>query len=109
MHQPVVTNVATLRGYRQDLAMLESLSGLSPAFRSQVCGQILGGDSIPMLTATFSRIIRVSTRTDVPLHHLLISLSCTLDVVEVVVVIADAILEEVAANLVRDAIFLVDD
>jgi len=65
MHQPVVTNVATLRGYRQDLAMLESLSGLSPAFRSQVCSQILGGDSIPMLTVTYSRVIRVSTGTDV--------------------------------------------
>jgi len=30
-----------------------------------VRGQILEGDSIPTLTATFSRVIRVSTRSDV--------------------------------------------
>jgi len=41
------------------------LSGLSPTLRSQVRGQILGGDSIPMLTATFSRVMRVSIRADV--------------------------------------------
>jgi len=41
-----------------------------------------------------------------PLPHLLISLPCTLDVVEVVV--ADTTLEDVA-HLVRDAIFLVDN
>ena len=32
--------------------------------RSQVRGQILGGDSIPTLTATFSRVMRVSTGAD---------------------------------------------
>jgi len=30
-----------------------------------VRGQILGGDSIPTLTVTFSRIIRISTGADV--------------------------------------------
>jgi len=41
-----------------------------------------------------------------PLHHLLISLSCTLDVREVVVV---AVTMEDMAYLVRDAVFLVAD
>ena len=43
MHQPSVTNAATLRGYRQNLAVLKSLSDLSPSLRFQVCGQKLGG------------------------------------------------------------------
>jgi len=65
MHQPIITVVATLRGYRQDLAVSKFISGLSPTLRSQVRGQILGGDSIPTLTATFSRVMRVSTGSDV--------------------------------------------
>ena len=65
MHQPVVTDIATLRGYRQDLAMSKFLSGLSQSFRSQVRGQILERDNIPILTATFSKFMRVSTGVDV--------------------------------------------
>ena len=42
-----------------------------------------------------------------PLHHLLISLPCTLDVVEVVIVAVA--LEEDVAHLALDAIFLVAD
>ena len=42
MHQPAVTDAATLRGYRQDLAVSKLLSSLSPTLRSQVRGQILG-------------------------------------------------------------------
>jgi len=65
MHQPFVTNAATLRGYPQDLAVSKFLSGLSLTLQSKVWGQILGGDSIPTLTATFSRVMRVSTGADV--------------------------------------------
>jgi len=57
MHQPSVTDAATLRGYRQNLAVSKFLSGLSPTLRSQMQGQILGGDSIPTLTSTFSRVM----------------------------------------------------
>ena len=46
MHQPVVTDAVTLRGYYQDLAMSKFLSGLSSTLKSQVWGQILR-DSIP--------------------------------------------------------------
>jgi len=60
MHQSVVTNAATLRGYCLDLAVSKFLSSLSPTLRSQVQGQILRGDSIPTLTATFSKVMRVS-------------------------------------------------
>jgi len=63
MHQPAVTDAATLRGYRQDLAVSKFLSDLSPTLRSQVWGQILG-DKIPTLTAT-SRVMRVSTGSEV--------------------------------------------
>jgi len=42
MHQPAVTNEATLRGYRQDLAVSKFLSSLSPTLQSQVRGQKLG-------------------------------------------------------------------
>jgi len=65
MHQPVVTDAATLRRYRQDLAISKFLFGLSPTLRSQTRGQILGGDSIPALTVTFSRVMRVSTKSEV--------------------------------------------
>ena len=61
MHQLVVTDAATLRGYYQDLRESKFLSGLSSTLRSQVRGQILGG-GIPMLTATFSRVMSVYTR-----------------------------------------------
>ena len=57
MHQPSVTNAATLRGYRQDLTVSKFLFGLSPTFRFQMRGHILRGDSIPTLTVTFSRVI----------------------------------------------------
>ena len=50
---------------RQDLAVSKFLSGLSLSLRSQVRGQILGGDNISNLNATFSRVIRVSTGADV--------------------------------------------
>ena len=64
MHQPSVTDVATLRGYCQVLALSKFLSGLSPTLRFQVRGQILGRDSIRTLTSTFSRVMRVSIGTD---------------------------------------------
>jgi len=61
MHQHVVTDVTTLRRYHQDLAVLKFLSGLSPSPHSQVREQILGGDIIPTLSVTFSRVMRVLT------------------------------------------------
>jgi len=61
IHQSVVTDATILRGYHLDLVMLKFLSGLSPTLRSQVRGQILGRYYILMLTATFSKVMRVST------------------------------------------------
>jgi len=69
MHRPSVTDAATLRGYRQDLAVSKFLSDLSATLRSQVRGQILGGDSILTLTVTFSRVMRVSTGADIFSAH----------------------------------------
>ena len=51
MHQLVVTDATTLRGYRQDLAMSKFLSGLR-LLRSHVRSQIVRGDNILTLTAT---------------------------------------------------------
>ena len=65
MHYPAVTDAATLREYRQDLAVSKFLSGLSHTLRSQVWGQTLGGESILTLTATFSRVMRVSNGSDI--------------------------------------------
>ena len=65
MHQPSVTDAVTLWRYRQDLAVSKFLSGLSLTLRFLVRDQILGGDSIPTLNATFSRVMRVSTGADV--------------------------------------------
>ena len=59
MHQPAITDATTLRGYCQDLTVSKFLSCLSLTLRSQVRGQILGGDSIPSLTATFSRVLKI--------------------------------------------------
>jgi len=63
MYQPAETDAATLRGYRQDLAVSKFLSGLSATLRSQVRGQIPRRDSILTLTTTFSRVM--STGVDV--------------------------------------------
>jgi len=52
MHQPAITDVATLRGCRPDLAVSKFLFSLSSPLRSQVRCQILGGDNIPTLTVT---------------------------------------------------------
>jgi len=65
MHQPAVTDAATLRGYRQDLAVSKFLSSLNPSLRSQVRGQIMEGDNIHTLTATFSRVMHISVGADV--------------------------------------------
>ena len=70
MHQPTVIDAVILRGYRQDLPVSKFLSGLSPTLRSQVRSQILGGDDILTLSATFSRVMRVSTDPMFNLHHL---------------------------------------
>ena len=51
-------------GDSQNLAVSKFLPGLSLTLRSQVQGQILG-DSILTLTATFSKVMRVSTRANV--------------------------------------------
>ena len=65
MHQPAVTDIVTLRGYHQDLAVSKFLFVLSPTLRSQVRGHILREDSIPTLTATFFRVMCVFTEADV--------------------------------------------
>ena len=65
MHHHAFTDAATLREYRQDLTMSKFLSDLNPSLRSQLCGQILGSYNILTLTVTFSRVMRVSTGTDV--------------------------------------------
>ena len=75
MHQPVVPDATTLRGYCQDLVVSEFLSGLSLTLRSQVRGQILEGDNILTLTATFSRVCEYLLELMFPLHISLSSLS----------------------------------
>ena len=65
MLQPTVIDAAILRRYRQDLTVLKFLFGLSPSLRSQVLDQILRGDTIPTLTSTFFRVMRVFTGADV--------------------------------------------
>jgi len=88
MHQPAVTDAVTLRGYHQDLAVSKFLFVLSPTLRSQVRGHILRKDSIPTLTAIFFRACVFLLKLMYPLHHLLVTLRYTLDVVEVEVVAA---------------------
>jgi len=61
MHQPAVTDAATLRGIVRISQCKSFCLALALQLRSQVRGQILEGDSIPTLTATFSRVMRVST------------------------------------------------
>jgi len=65
MQQPAVIDVATLWEYRQDLAVSKFLYGLSPSLRSLVRAQILGGENIPTLTATFFTVMRVSAGAEV--------------------------------------------
>jgi len=64
MHQPAVTDTTILRGYRHDLLVSKFLSDFSLTLRSREQGQILRGDSIFTLTATFSRVMRISTESD---------------------------------------------
>ena len=65
MHRTAVTDVVTLRGYFQDLTVSKFLSDLSLTLRSQIRGQILGGNSILTLTTTFSRVMWVLIGADV--------------------------------------------
>jgi len=64
MHRPTVTDVVMLREYRQDLVVsIFYLAWVS--LRSQVQGQILKGESIPILIATFSRVMRIFTGANI--------------------------------------------
>jgi len=99
MHQPAVNDAATLREYRQDLAVSKFLSGLSPILRSQVRDQVLGGDGIFHVECHFLQSCVFLLELIYPLHPLLISLSCTLDVAKVMVVVADTTLEEGVGHL----------
>ena len=74
MHRPAVTDAATLKRYRQDLAVSKFLSGLSPSLRSQGASQKLGGDIISTLDVTFSRVSTFLLKLMRHLHHLLSSL-----------------------------------
>ena len=87
--------------------MSKFLSGLSPTLKSQVRGQLLGGDNILTLAVSFSRVMCVSTGADVSSA---LSMNQTLDVIKVIVVVVvmNATLEDMA-HLARDTMFLVDD
>jgi len=62
-----------------------------------------------MLTATFSRVMRVSIRADVSSASSMDQSACTLDVIEIVIVVTDATLKEDVAHLAPDTIFLMDN
>jgi hypothetical protein len=51
IHQQAVADAPTMLGYCRDQAVSKFLFDPSHTLQSQVWGQILGGDSIPSLTA----------------------------------------------------------
>ena len=78
-------------------------------------GQILGGDNILTLTATFSRVMCVSTGDGVSSHQLFSSLPWSSDVAEVAGVVVIVILNDVdplegdVAHIMVDIVALIKD
>jgi len=71
------------------------LSGLGPLLRYQVRGQILRGDNIPTLTATFSRVMCVSIGDGMSSGPSIEQSAWFPGVIEVAVVVMIVILEDV--------------
>ena len=61
VHQPYMTDIATQRRYREELAVALFLAGLDSPVSSQIRGPILSAQSLPTLGETFSTALRVST------------------------------------------------
>ena len=62
LYQPL-TDITTMRRYREELAVAAYLSGLALQLSSQVWGHVHGSDSTPSLESTFARILRISIGT----------------------------------------------
>ncbi|XP_056159617.1 uncharacterized protein LOC115679796 [Syzygium oleosum] len=56
---PITSDVKTMQEQREQLAVMGFLGALGPEFDA-VRSQILGGNNVPSLTETFSRVLRVS-------------------------------------------------
>ena len=55
----MTSDIATIRRYREELAVATYLSDLTPNLSSQIQGPILGADSTPNFESTFARVLRV--------------------------------------------------
>ena len=55
-----------MKKYREELAVFIYLFSLNSDLCAQICGQVLGVDSLPDLQTVFSKSLRVSTGTSAP-------------------------------------------
>ena len=82
-----------LKGYHDDLGVAKFLCGLDLSLVAQICGQILGGDNVPSLSFSYSRVYLCQLHLGL-LYSVLFSPSTQLwqldMVVVVVVVVTDA-------------------
>lgn len=61
VYQLLVTDLNTLRRYRQNPVVAKFLVGLNSSLLTQVKGHILTGDSVPSLTTIYFRVFYLFT------------------------------------------------
>lgn len=60
VYQPFVADITKMREYREEFAIAKFLSALKSKIASQIHDAILAGDTIPLLSTTLSRVLRIS-------------------------------------------------
>ena len=63
IYQPFAVDISKMRQYREELAVAIFLTELTPALASRIRDPILGVETLPSLSSTFSRALRISTAT----------------------------------------------
>ncbi|XP_039139827.1 uncharacterized protein LOC120277136 [Dioscorea cayenensis subsp. rotundata] len=66
IYQPLVLDLATLRRYRNEVAVIAYLSGLPVEMQNQVKGSILSSERMPDLAVVYARVLRLSSTSTSP-------------------------------------------
>ena len=63
VYQSFVSDIAKIREYHEELTIAIFLTALHPKISTQIRGQILGADSVSLLSSTFSCVLWIFTAT----------------------------------------------
>ena len=64
-----MADIANMREYCKELVVAIFLIALDPEISAQIRGQIIGTDSVPLLSSTFSHVLRISIATPAPVSY----------------------------------------